>query len=89
MSATLTKEQIVAEMLSIYGAKFTDENSRRAAIESWSRQFAACIPSATGTNYTADHELYPQRIEFANGRVVEMRGQGHLFVCMKGDANDR
>ena len=31
-------------------------------------------------NYVADHETYPQVITFANGRVVAMKGQGHLFV---------
>lgn len=32
------------------------------------------------SNYVADHELYPQKITFANGRVVKMKGTGHLFV---------
>lgn len=50
---------------------------------------AAILENGSGTNYVADHELYPQRIEFTNGRVVKMRGQGHLFVCMKGDHNDK
>lgn len=35
---------------------------------------------AASGNYVADHAVYPQRITFANGRVVKMVGQGHLFV---------
>ena len=38
---------------------------------------------AISTNYVADHEVYPQVITFANGRVVAMKGQGHLFVSTK------
>ena len=35
---------------------------------------------AISGNYVADHEIYPQTIIFANGRIVKMKGQGHLFV---------
>ncbi len=42
------------------------------------KAFADAI--AMSGNYIADHELFPQKITFANGRVVKMKGQGHLFV---------
>lgn len=35
---------LVHEMLSIYGIRFTDENSRNLAIESWAKQFEAARP---------------------------------------------
>ena len=35
-----------------------------------------------GSNYVADHDTFPQKITFANGRVVAMKGQGHLFVAL-------
>ena len=36
-------EQIVREMLTIYGVKFTDTNSRDVAVDAWSRQLKAAI----------------------------------------------
>ena len=38
------------------------------------------VATAISTNYIADHEIYPQRITFSNGRIVSMKGTGHLFV---------
>ena len=51
------------------------------------KEFAALAwtaANAASTNYVADHEVYPHVITFRNGRVVAMKGQGHLFVSLKG-----
>ena len=39
------------------------------------------VAKAMSTNYTADHDTFPQIITFANGRVVGMKGPGYLFVA--------
>lgn len=43
------------------------------------------VSEAAGSNYICDHDTFPQRVEFANGRVVKMVGQGHLFIGWKKD----
>ena len=39
------------------------------------------VAKAISGNYVADHDTFPQIITFENGRVVAMKGQGHLFVA--------
>lgn len=36
---------------------------------------------AQGSNYTADAEIYPQKVAFANGRTVCIKREGdHIFL---------
>lgn len=61
-----TVEFLVGEMLTIYGAKFTDAGSRQHAIDTWARQFRSALSEKTET----DEEFARQVEEFENfGKV--------------------
>lgn len=42
---------IVSEMLGIYGVRFTDENSRQVAIDSWTQQLVHAAPRPAETRW--------------------------------------
>lgn len=52
-----------------------------AAIGQFIREFDRQL--AASANYTADREIDPREVTFANGRVVRVVGDGYLVVERK------
>jgi hypothetical protein len=65
----------------IAGMPAKSETGRITELESKLAAMEAALKGAS--NYIADSETHPQRIEFADGRVVAMKGTGYLYVSRK------